>query len=110
MEGVEIETLEIVLRYASALSLTVAALLIFGLLARSRLRPWPAWLYLGVVVAAIAAWRWVVVSLITPEILPRGVPEALAPWVQHINQAFYTLAGVAVAVLSLVSGRSRREL
>jgi hypothetical protein len=106
----ELHVVEVILRFASAITLSVAGLLTWGLLSRHALRPQLVWVYLAVVVSLIACWRWVVVLLIPPSNLPPETIEALTPWVQPINQALYTLAGVAVIILVVVSGRQRREL
>jgi len=101
--------LEIVLRYASAVSLSVSAVFVTVQVRRGRLRPWQAWTYVDAVVMSLALWRWVVVLLIPPSSIPTNVIDILVPWVQPVNQALYTLAGIAVLILAIVGSRARRD-
>jgi uncharacterized membrane protein YuzA (DUF378 family) len=91
---------EILMRFGSAISLTVAAAFIgFHHLHPKRMRPMVVWRYTLVIVIMLAAWRWIVVALVWPEVWP-DIAAAITPWVQPINQALYTLIGMAFVVLS----------
>ena len=101
------DALEVILRFAAALSLTTAAILLGHGLVRGLLRPPQAWLYATIVVASVAAWRWVVVWLALEA--HAGVASSLAPWVQQINQTLFALIGVTICVLVVVGRRRRHD-
>jgi len=91
---------EILLRFGSALSLTVAAGFIgYHHIKPFAMRPRVVWRYTLVIVTMLALWRWVVVALVWPEFWS-GPASAITPWVQPINQALYTLLGVVFIVIS----------
>jgi polyferredoxin len=100
-----VDTLEFVLRITAAASLTVAVILTGHGIVRRLLRPRLAWVYTLIVLLAMAVWRWVVVWL---AIGSSTDTASLAPWVQQINQTFYTLIGFTICVLVIV-GRRRRS-
>lgn len=101
------DALEVILRFAAALSLTASAILLGHGLSRGLLRPHAAWVYVLIVALLATAWRWVIAWLSIPA--HASTAAAIQPWVQQINQAVYVLIGMALCVLVIVGTRRRSD-
>lgn len=104
----EVSFLEVLLRHAAAIALTVASSLIWYLLYKHELPHRFLWKYLGAVVTGLALWRWVIVLLLRDDFFPEFNSFVYA-WVQPINQAMYVLIGVSFIVMVLVDRGSRES-
>jgi hypothetical protein len=94
------EVLQIYLSLGSALFLTMAAVLIGVFLYRDEfLNHKIIWKYVGGVVSAYAAWRWVLLFAINEDL--ESAFSALTAWIQPINQMFAILLGITFTVIAL---------
>ena len=100
----EVSFLETILRFASAISLTIATIFIGANIFRNTLHPKSVWVYMGAITTILAAWRWVVVLLLYPSIIEDFLNN-LAPWVQPINQALAFLTGLSILFLAIANTR-----
>jgi hypothetical protein len=98
------QALELVLRIAAAGSLTAACVYLGWSIHQGMLAPTVVWKYLLMVIALKAAFRWLLTIVSADTILGWRIFDVddtatIAQWQPDINQALYTMMGVAVILL-----------
>jgi hypothetical protein len=102
--------IELILRYASAIAMTVAALYVVCNLVWARtLTPRPVWFYVGVVITFNAIWRWVVLLILYDDQIDEYDLSLLTPWISPITESLAFLLAFAIIILVFTHIKARRE-
>jgi hypothetical protein len=92
------ELVTILLRLAASLTLTASVAYLAYSIWRGTVRPRFVWIYVGVVLAMIAALRWFFLAE-GLNLIPEDWESSIADWQPPMNQTLYILLGFGVILL-----------
>jgi hypothetical protein len=101
------DILELLLRVMAAFSMSAAFLYVGWNLCHHRLKPNFVWGYLLFVLGLKTLFRWVILAVFM-RFMPTQVEDFLTEWQVPINQALYTLMGIAIILLVAGHIKGRR--